>query len=226
MSNDRHEYHRGDQGGNLRHTTEAEQFWENHYSRDEQVSSDNANPVLVDVAGRLPPGTVLDLGCGEGGDAIWLARQGWCVRAVDVSATALQRVAARATAAGVADRVTCEQHDLIFTFPAGSFDLISAQYLHSPVDFPSERVLQTAACAVAPGGLLLIVEHASIAPWSWNQDPQTHFPTPHQLAAGLDLDPNVWHLERADASRRRARGPGGQRADVVDTVVLLRRRGG
>ena len=123
--NDGHENDAGERGGE----GEAERFWEEHYRRREQVWSGNANAVLVDIVGGLPPGTALDLGCGEGGDAIWLARQGWRVRAVDISATALQRVTARAIAAGVADRIECGRHDLAHTFPAGSFDLVSAQYL-------------------------------------------------------------------------------------------------
>ena len=115
---------------------EAERFWEDHYRRRERVWSGRANPVLVDVVGSLPPGTALDLGCGEGGDAIWLARQGWRVSAVDVSATALRRAAAYAATAGVADRIDFQQHDLARTFPAGAFNLVPTQYLQSPVELP------------------------------------------------------------------------------------------
>src|SRR5918997_3489935 len=84
---------------------EAERFWEGHYRGRERVWSGRPNPVLVDVVGSLRPGTALDLGCGEGGDAIWLARQDWRATAVDVSATALDRAAADAATAGVADRI-------------------------------------------------------------------------------------------------------------------------
>ncbi len=112
----------------------AERFWEGHYRAHERVWSGGANPVLVDVAGSLPPGTALDLGCGEGGDAIWLAGRGWCVTAVDVSAIALGRAATHAATASVADRIDVQRHDLAQTFPAGAFDLVSAQYLQSPVE--------------------------------------------------------------------------------------------
>ena len=203
----------------------AEEFWEDHYRKRAQVWSGNPNAVLVDVVGALPAGRALDLGCGEGGDAIWLAGIGWRVTAVDVSTTALQRVAARAEAEGVASRIDFQQHDLAQTFPVGTFDLISAQYFHSPLEFPRDRVLQTAALAVAPDGLLLIVDHASIAPWSWNQDRKTRFPTPAETLATFDLDPEQWRTERLKASQRQATSPGGQTATVTDNVIAVRRLG-
>src|SRR5215212_3707513 len=144
----------------------AERFWEEHYRKQERVWSGKANPVLVDIARPLPPGTGLDLGCGEGGDTVWLAGLGWRVSAVDVSATALDRASTYAAEAGVEDHIDFQQHDLAHTFPAATFDLVSAQYLQSPVEFPRDRVLQAAARAAAPGGLLLIVTHASVPPGS------------------------------------------------------------
>ena len=80
--------------------------------------------------------------------------------AVDVSATALDRAADDAATAGVADRIDFQRHDLALTFLSGAFDLVSAQYLHSPVEFP--RVLQEAASAVTPGASFL----SSITPRS------------------------------------------------------------
>ena len=207
------------EGGN----GEARRFWEAHYRAHQRVWSGSANAVLVDVAGPLPAGTALDLGCGEGGDAVWLARLGWRVTAVDVSTTALERAATHAAAAGVAARIDFQQHDLAHSFPAGAFDLVSAQYLHSPVEFPRDRVLRAAAGAVAPGGLLLIVEHASVAPWSWNQDPDRRFPTPHETLAALDLSPGRWDTDRLGAPERLAVGPNGETATVTDNVVAVRR---
>ncbi len=103
----------------------------------------------------------------------WLAQQGWRVTAVDVSATPLMRASTHATTAGVADRIDFQQHDLTRTFPTGAFDLVSSQYLRSPVEFPRDRVLHEAARTGAHGGLLVIHDHASVAPWSWTQDPNT-----------------------------------------------------
>ena len=203
----------------------SETFWEGHYQKQERVWSGRPNPVLVDVVEALPAGTALDLGCGEGGDAIWLAQHGWHVTAIDVSRTALKRAAASATAAGVADRVDFQQHDLARTFPAGTFDLVSAQYFHSPVEFPRTPVLQAAARAVAPGGLLLIVDHGSVAPWSWKgeQHQHPHFSSPEETLAALDLNREQWHIERLGSPEREAIGPDGQIATVTDSVIAIRR---
>ncbi|MBA3491412.1 MAG: class I SAM-dependent methyltransferase [Rubrobacteraceae bacterium] len=202
--------------------SKAEQFWEEHYRGHGRVWSGRANPVLVDVAGSLRPRTALDLGCGEGGDAVWLAQQGWRVTAVDVSATALDRASTLAAEAGV--RIDFQQHDLARTFPEGAFDLVSAQYLHSPVEFPRDRVLRMAARAVASSGLLLIVAHASVAPWSWNHKPHhPRFPTPEETLAALDLSPGQWRTERLGTPERPATGPNGESATVTDNVVAVRR---
>ena len=134
--------------------------------------------------------------------------------AVDVSATALDRAAADAATAGVADRIDFQRHDLALTFPSGAFDLVSAQYLHSPLAFPRVHVLQEAVSAVTPGGLLLIVDHASVSPSSWTE--------PEETLAPLDLSPGEWHTERIEACEREVTGPNGQRTTVTDNVVALR----
>ena len=210
MSDEVHAEHREGRGD-----VEAGRFWEDHYRQRGRVWSGRPNPVLVDIVGGLRPGTALDLGCGEGGDAIWLTQQGWCVTAVDVSATALDRAAADAATASVGGRIDFRQHDLAVVFPSGTFDLVSAQYLHSPVEFPRGRVLQEAASAVMPGGLLLIVDHASVRPGSWAD--------PEETLAPLDLSPDEWHTERLEAREREAIRPNGQRSTVTDNVVALRR---
>lgn len=200
--------------------TDAELFWERHH-RTRRAWDGHANPLLVETAEPLHPGAAADLGCGAGGDTLWLARRGWQVTAVDISGTAVQRVRARAGELGVGDRVTAERHDLAVTFPAGTFDLVSAQYLQTPFPLDRGRVLRTAALALRPGGLLLIVEHGSTAPWSWKQDPDVRFPSPAEVAAELDLP--QWPVLRADTPQRLATGPSGETATVTDTVVLIQR---
>jgi SAM-dependent methyltransferase len=203
-------------------TGDAEQFWEKRY-RSRRTWGGRPNPLLVEIAQPLTPGSAVDLGCGPGGDTIWLAQRGWQVTAADISSTAVERVNAHAADLGVGNRVTTEQHDLARTFPAGTFDLISAQYFHTPLPLDRSRALRTAAQALRPGGLLLIVDHGSTAPWSWNQDPDIHYPTPAEVAAELDLDPGQWPVLRADMPQRRATGPGGRTATVTDNVLLIQR---
>ncbi|WP_123390155.1 SAM-dependent methyltransferase [Nocardioides aurantiacus] len=171
----------------------------------------------------LTPGSALDLGCGAGGDALWMAERGWRVTAVDISTTAVHRVAERARTMGLADRLTTMCLDLTRNFPSGSFDLVCAVYLHSPGASPRQRLLRAAAQAVLPGGRLLVVDHGSVAPWSWDQNPAASFPKPQEVAADLDLHPSTWIVERADTPTRRATGPGGQDAEVIDHVLTLRR---
>lgn len=202
----------------------AEAFWEQHY-RSRRPEAVRVNPLLAETVSLLAPGAALDLGCGAGGDAIWLARQGWRVTAVDISTTAVERVRERARELGIADRVTADQHDLADSFPAGRFDLVSAQYFHTPLQLPRARVLRSAARALRPGGHLLIVDHGSTAPWSWNQDPGIHYPTPTEIAAELALDPGRWSVLRADMPRRRATGPAGESATVTDNVLLVQHVG-
>ncbi|SCE72140.1 Methyltransferase domain-containing protein [Micromonospora viridifaciens] len=199
-------------------------FWDELYQRRDQVWSGRANSVLAEVVEPLPPGTALDLGCGEGGDAIWLAGRGWRVTAVDVSATALGRLTAAATRAGVASRITAARHDLTRTFPAGSYDLVSAQFLQSPLELPREVVLRAAVRAVAPGGRLLVVEHGAPPPWARESHPHARFASPEEILAALDLDAAGWHTERLGAAYRTGTGPDGETGTLVDHVVLVRRR--
>lgn len=203
--------------------TASARFWDDHHQRHPPSAEPAVNVRLAEIADDLPRGEALDLGCGPGGDTLWLARRGWRVTATDISAVAIARVAERAHSSGLADRVTAERHDLAQSFPSGRFDLVSAHYLHTPFDLPRERVLRTAAHALSPGGRLLVVDHGSTAPWSWNQDPDARFPSPAKVAAGLDLAPDRWRVERADAPRRTTTGPGGRTAEVVDHVLLIRR---
>ncbi|WP_448003395.1 class I SAM-dependent methyltransferase [Agromyces bauzanensis] len=134
--------------------------WEERYSGEQQMWSGNPNPQLVAEASRLTPGTALDVGCGEGGDVIWLARQGWRVTGADFSANGLARAARHAEEAGVADRTDWWQVDAR-TFAAGgrSYDLVTTHYLHPP-DRGMADVVRRLSEAVAPGGHLLVVGHA------------------------------------------------------------------
>ncbi|SDY52136.1 class I SAM-dependent methyltransferase [Herbiconiux ginsengi] len=148
--------------------TDATAFWEGRYREREQIWSGRPNRALVDVIESIgtAPGRALDLGSGEGADSIWLAEQEWQVTGVEISATAISRARVHASDRGVSDRITWQQADLAEWMPAAEYELVSACFLHSPVAFPREAVLRQAASAVAPGGHLLVVGHASFPPWS------------------------------------------------------------
>ncbi|ANN17698.1 SAM-dependent methyltransferase [Amycolatopsis orientalis] len=201
------------------------QFWEDFYRDKDQVWSGKVNPLLEREVATLTPGTALDLGCGEGGDAIWLARQGWRVTAVDISETALKRAAGHAAEAGV-EGIVWERHDLAVSFPEGSFDLVSAQFFHSPVaeDGERDKALRRAAEAVAPGGTLVVAGHAG---WpTWMEEPpheHVHFPTPAEVLEALTLDESEWTVEAQDVVTRDFPGPEGQAGTRSDNVLRVRR---
>lgn len=206
-------------------TRDAREFWEQFYRDSERVWSGRVNAWLAEVAADLFPGTALDLGCGEGADAIWLAEDGWQVVAVDVSATALQRARAAAGERNVVSRIRVERHDLSESFPAGRFDLVSAQFLHSPARLDRETVLQRAADAVAPGGTLLIVDHGAAPPWAGEHAREHHFASVDEVLGSLNLNAEHWERLRADSADRAAIGPDGQAATLTDNVMVLRRIG-
>ncbi|WFR70970.1 class I SAM-dependent methyltransferase [Prescottella defluvii] len=203
-------------------TTDAGPFWDDVHAARPKVTDPQPNRLLAVTVTRLSAGDVLDLGCGDGGDALWLARRGRHVTA-DISAVAVARVTELATSQGLGDRVVAERHDLQESFPQGWFDLICAHYLQTHFDLDRATVLRTAAHALRPDGRLLVVDHGSAAPWSWNQDPDLRYPSPQEVAAGIDLDPARWMVERAESPRRIATGPGGRTAEVTDHVLLIRR---
>jgi 2-polyprenyl-3-methyl-5-hydroxy-6-metoxy-1,4-benzoquinol methylase len=137
--------------------------WDERYAGADAVWSGNANPQLITEATKLQPGTALDVGCGEGGDVIWLAQQGWQVTGADFSAKGLARAAQHAEAAGVDDRTDWWQVDARDFDAAGrSYDLVTSHFLHLPDGRMVDAVGRLAG-AVAPGGHLLIVGHSPAA---------------------------------------------------------------
>ena len=201
--------------------TDPRQFWEDLYGARDQVWSGKVNAPLAERAADLPPGRALDLGCGEGADALWLAERGWTVTAVDISTTALDRARAEATRRGL--EVDWRQQDLADALPAGPYDLVSAQFLQSPVDFPRTRVLRDAAAQVASGGRLLVVGHAAPPPWSQHRPDPAMVPSATQVLDDLQLDGSWEVLEVRDVTRT-ATGPDGHTGELLDSVVLARRR--
>jgi SAM-dependent methyltransferase len=202
-----------------------ETFWDTRYAGSAQVWSGRPNVVLQREVAGLTPGRALDLGCGEGADAVWLAGLGWHVTAVDVSGVALRRGAAQAEAAGVAGRIDWQRHDLAESFPDGTYDLVSAQFLYSWSGLPRTQVLRRAADAVAPGGILLVESHLDHGPFPAEHDGhEVHFDTPEELIRDLGLDAaDRWEVLLADAHERSQTGPDGRPAVRTDSTLKARR---
>lgn len=201
-------------------------FWEERYAGSDRVWSGKVNPVLAEVAAGLPPGRVLDLACGEGGDVVWLARQGWTATGVDLSPTAIEHGRAAARAAGIPDeRVNLIAADVTNWSTAERFDLVTISFLHSwPFDIPRERIIRAASTWVAGGGDLLVTSHAEPPPWANPEHAHAvAFPTPDSELAALSLDVSEWSVIAADIREREGVGPGGIAGTLRDTIIHARR---
>ncbi|MDT4944852.1 MAG: hypothetical protein QOH14_1585 [Pseudonocardiales bacterium] len=202
------------------------EFWNARYSSAPSIWSGNPNPHLVAQVADLTPGTALDVGSGEGADAIWLAARGWQVTGIDVSTVALARAAQRAADAGadLAARITWEQADVLAWDPAPrQFDLVSAQFMQLP-RLARDVLHGRLAAAVRPGGTLLIVGHHPS-----DVDPSINHPnrldflfTAEEIAAGLD--PQTWQIVMAAAPERETRDPDGRPATIHDALLRAVRR--
>ena len=174
------------------------------------------------VAGRA-----LDIGAGEGGDAVWLAEQGWRVTANDVSQRALDRIAAIADERGLAIRSHHADANASGAFEPAAFDLVTAHYASIPRT-PDHRCVDNLLGAVAPGGTLLVVGH-DLEPMRAPIDTREHsrafdpdaFVRVDDFVAALADSPK-WVIE---VNQKRARPQGAAAASHhVDDIVLRARR--
>ena len=131
--------------------------WDRLYAAEGTVWSLEPNRFVVEQTEGLPPGRALDLAGGEGRNAIWLAQRGWSVELVEFSRIALDTARQRAEHAGV--RIELTAADLTARPTLQPADLVLLAYLQLPRE-PSTRATRSAAAAVGPGGMLLIVAHA------------------------------------------------------------------
>jgi thioredoxin reductase/SAM-dependent methyltransferase len=196
------------------------EFWDERYGSTHRVWSGNPNPHLVTTATELAPATALDVGCGEGADAIWLAAHGWRVTGIDVSTAALDRAAKHAVEAGAAgaDRIAWQQADVLSWDPAPQrYDLVSAHFMQLPTG-ARQALHRRLAAAVRPGGTLLIVGHhpSDLDTTAHRLKlPDTLF-TAEQAAAALD--PNEWTIT-ASTPARPATDPDGHSITIHDAVL-------
>src|SRR4051794_17635683 len=145
--------------GNTGAMDSDDEVWDARYASTDQVWSGEPNGAVVTELTGAVAGRAVDVGCGEGADAVWLAQHGWQVTALDVSGVALQRAEQAAGRAGV--DVHWVHAGLMDAELDGQFDLVSAQYPALPRT-PDGRTVRTLLDLVAPGGILLLAHHADI----------------------------------------------------------------
>jgi len=193
--------------------------WNRRYAGSELVWTAQPNRFLVAEASGLRPGRALDLACGEGRNAVWLAEQGWQVTGVDFSEVALDKARDLAAARGV--EAEWEQADLLAYQPAPrAFDLVLVFYLQLPAA-QRRTIVRAAADAVAPGATLLLVahdrsnlEHGHGGP----QQPAVLYTAGEVVA---DLDGSGLEIERAERVERPVQTPDGERI-ALDALVRAR----
>lgn len=212
-----------------RPTGEAAEFWENLYRERGRSWSGNVNSALEREVAGIRPGTALDLGSGEGGDALWLARAGWAVTAVDISPTAMA-IAAGEQQPGQA--ITWVTADLVTWRPPTTYDLVTSSFLHSTVELPRAAILRRAADSVAPGGLFVTVGHAGPPSWAEHDSgahlhPGLGLPTPDEvldeLFADGPLSRSEWTVVTNAVVIRELTAPDGSVGAIGDSVLTLRR---
>ncbi len=197
--------------------------WDQRYEAAELVWSAGPNQFLVAEVEGMAPGRALDLACGEGRNALWLAEQGWVVTGVDFSPVALAKAARLAGARRVeVDWVVSDI--LAWRPPAGGFDLVAVFYLQL-ADPARRQALELAASAVAEGGTLLFVAHDLenlTGGVGGPQDPSVLYQA-DEVASALRGAGLV--VEKAVQARRAVAGDGEQPRDAIDTLVRAHRRG-
>ncbi len=195
--------------------------WDQRYAAAEQLFSGDPDAELVEFASAFAPGRAVDLGAGEGRNALWLARHGWRVVAVDISGVALARLQATAEAEGL--QLTTVQAGMAEFLARGErFDLVVLAYIQPA---PAERgaLLAAAAAAVATGGhLFLIGHHLDSLGVAGPSDPDRLY-TEERLSGafpGLELLRLERRIHRRGAhGARHTHGQDANDAPMVDVVV-------
>jgi SAM-dependent methyltransferase len=190
--------------------------WDKRYASAENLWSTKPNRFLVAEVEHVEPGRALDLACGEGQNAIWLATRGWDVTGVDYSEVAIAKALSRAERESATVQLVCA--DLVEYEPeASSFDLVLVLYLHVPTS-ERRRILAKASGALTAGGTFVLVGHDLTNATDGVGGPSDVdlLYTPDQIASelpGLELDKATTVL----------RGVDGEERDAIDAIVRARR---
>ncbi|MFW7414652.1 class I SAM-dependent methyltransferase [Demequina sp. SO4-18] len=197
--------------------------WDRRYRERDRIWTGHPNTPLIDeVEPIVTPGSALDVGCGEGADAVWLARNGWLVTAVDLSPVAVERALSHAETAGVAQHVTFTDEDLETVVGSrGPWNLVTSMYTHPAQG--GRWLVETLAPAVAPGGMLLVVAHHPTDPHAAEHPSLLAKTFAAEDVAGA-LDRSVWEVS-ATLRERTTREPNGRERLWRDSVLVARRHG-
>jgi SAM-dependent methyltransferase len=194
------------------------EHWNRRYASADRHATPVPNRFLIAEVSGMPPGRALDLACGAGRNAVWLAEQGWRVTAVDFSDTGLTMARELARARGV--EVDWIEADVVAWAPRSrAYDLVCVLYLQLPA--PERRAaLRHAVDAVAPGGTLLVVGHdLSNLTEGWGGPPQADVLfTPDDIV----LEIESLQVEKAERVRRPVE-EGGTLHEAIDALVRARR---
>lgn len=190
--------------------------WDARYQNSSRIFSGLPNSTLVAETADLPLGRALDIGCGEGADAIWLAERGWDVTAIDIAPTALHRAAQAKP--DESRPITWDQCDITHDPPPdGPFDLVTMHYIPL-LNKAAGRVLPRLVKTVVPGGTLLFVTHdISDLEASGDVDPYRYC-QPDDVAQQLGLG---WTIT---VNEKRQRGGTAQRGTRHTHDAILRAR--
>jgi SAM-dependent methyltransferase len=190
------------------------EHWDERYGTEELIWKAEPNRFLVEELDALPPGRALDLACGEGRNAVWLASKGWRVTGADFSRAGLAKAQRLATDRGV--EVTWVEADVVeWRPPTASFDLVVVMYLHLLAE-QRRQALAHAAAALAPGGVLLVVGHDTsnlLKGTGGPQDPAVLF-GPDEIVQDL----SGLQIERAEQVKRTVVTDAGE-ATAIDALV-------
>ena len=194
--------------------------WNQRYGGRELVWTSEPNRFLVQETESLAPARALDLACGEGRNAVWLAKRGWRVTGVDFSEVGIEKARQLERAHGVhADWVVADL--LAYEPEAQAFELVIVFYLQVPSE-QRTPILRSAASAVAPGGMFLLVGHdASNIEHGYGgpQDPAVLY-TAQDVAD--DLADSGLRVERVETVQRPVETPDGSRIALDSLVVATR----
>lgn len=209
-------------------------FWDERYGTGDRVWSGNPNRRVVEVVEAMttaredagtPPGRALDVGCGEGADAIWLAERGWETTGADVSQRGLDKARVHALERGVDDRTTWARVDLVAGDPLpGGQDLVTCAFLHLPSPH-LEHAYAAVAAATVTGGTFVVVAHHPHDARTGLRNPglAALLLSPERVVEALE-EVGGWEVRQADAPTREQNDADGRAVTVTDTVVVAVRR--